>query len=266
MGQFSWAKAGSVSLAVFVLFGLSAQSSFGQKNEWAWMGGSSTVPKSGGAPGVYGKLNVPATQNVPGGRAFASGWTDRSGNFWLFGGAGFDSASVLGLLNDLWKFNPSTGQWAWMGGTSTFNSTLPAQGTAGVYGVLRTPATGNIPGGREECVSWTDQQGNFWLFGGQGYDSTGKRGDLNDLWKFDLSTRLWAWMGGSKTVDQPGVYGTLQVPNASNVPGSRNSAIGWTDAAGNLWLFGGYGFGAPGSPAPQGSLDDLWSFNLFTLE
>ena len=266
MERFPWARRSFVSWAIFVLFAFNAQSSCGQQNEWAWMGGSSAVPASGGAAGVYGTLSVPAPQNAPGGRAFGSSWTDRSGNLWLFGGAGFDSAGELGLLNDLWEFNPSINQWAWMGGVSTLDFSLPAGGTAGVYGTLRTAAVGNVPGGREESLSWTDEQGNFWLFGGQGYDSTGTRGDLNDLWKFDLSTKLWAWMGGSKTADQPGVYGTLAVPNASNVPGSRNSPIGWVDDSGNFWLFGGYGFGAPGSPDPQGSLDDLWSFNPSTLE
>jgi len=33
-------------------------------------------------------------------------WTDASGNFWLFGGNGFDSAGTQGYLNDLWKYEP----------------------------------------------------------------------------------------------------------------------------------------------------------------
>jgi hypothetical protein len=41
----------------------------------------------------------------PGGKAVA--WTDSSGNFWLFGGDGYDSAAVSdGLLNDLWRYQP----------------------------------------------------------------------------------------------------------------------------------------------------------------
>ena len=30
--------------------------------------------------------------------------TDLSGDFWLFGGLGFDSSGVQGNLNDLWSF------------------------------------------------------------------------------------------------------------------------------------------------------------------
>jgi len=48
----------------------------------------------------------------------------------------------------------------------------------------------------------------------------------------------WAWMGGTQTA-QPGVYGTLGVAAATNLPGSRSSAVGWSDKQGRLWLFGG---------------------------
>jgi hypothetical protein len=64
-----------------------------------------------------------------------------------------------------------------MGGSSTV-------GHAGVYGTLGTAAAGNIPGSRDAAVTWTDSSGNFWLFGGWGYDSTGTVGDLNDLWEY----------------------------------------------------------------------------------
>jgi antitoxin ParD1/3/4 len=39
----------------------------------------------------------------------------RNGNLWQFGGSGNDS-SVLnyGSLDDLWEYNPSTGEWAWI--------------------------------------------------------------------------------------------------------------------------------------------------------
>jgi hypothetical protein len=52
-------------------------------NEWTWMGGSSTVGSNGGQPGVYGTLGTPAPGNIPGGREYAMGWTDSSGNFWV---------------------------------------------------------------------------------------------------------------------------------------------------------------------------------------
>jgi RNA-directed DNA polymerase len=36
------------------------------------------------------------------------------------------------------------------------------------------------------------------LFGGQGYDSAGNSGLLNDLWKFSPGSGLWTWMSGAE--------------------------------------------------------------------
>ena len=220
-------------------------------NQWEWMGGSNTVNHSG----VYGTLGAPAAGNIPGGRGFAVSWTDTSGHPWLFGGYGYDVNGNLGELNDVWVFNPSTNQWAWMGGSSTYNH-------YGVYGTLGTAAAGNIPGGRQQASSWTDSSGDFWLFGGTGYGASGNGGGLNDLWEFSPSTNQWIWMGGSNTINQPGVYGTLGTPAAGNIPGSLSQkATSWTDSSGHLWLFGGYGYDVNST---IGYLNDLWEYQLPT--
>jgi hypothetical protein len=67
-----------------------------------------------------------------------------------------------------------------MGGSSTIGS---KGGQSGVYGTLGVAASTNIPGGRQNAVSWIDASGNLWLFGGDGKDSTGTSTRLNDLWK-----------------------------------------------------------------------------------
>ena len=95
-------------------------------------------------------------------------WTDAAGNFWLFGGLGYDSAGTLGYLNDLWKY--SAGQWTWMGGSNWSTS----KGRTALRGRL-PPAT--FLGREPNAVTWTDAAGNFWLFGGDGYASTGSGGD-----------------------------------------------------------------------------------------
>src|SRR5262249_30370323 len=53
-------------------------------------------------------------------------------------------------------------------------------------------------------------------------------------------------------------YGTQGVPSASNFPGGRWGATAHTDSSGNLWLFGGFGYGANGSS--PGLLNDLWEY------
>jgi hypothetical protein len=74
-----------------------------------------------------------------------------------------------------------------MGGSDTVPSnSAPGteNGQSGVYGTLGTAASPNLPGGRLGAASWIDASGNLWLFGGQGDDSTGAQGYLNDLWKY----------------------------------------------------------------------------------
>jgi len=258
-----------ISLIGLAVIALSAGAQTAAPNEWTWMGGSSTVGNYGGQPGVYGALGVPAATNIPGGRAGASNWTDSSGNFWLFGGLGYDSKVYSSAhfppylldLNDLWEFNPLNQEWTWMGGSSVVN---PGAGMPGIYGTRETPAAGNVPGGRYDAATWVDNSGNLWLFGGAGFDGNGTNGFLNDLWEFNPRTNEWAWMGGSSTEPpmygggQSGVYGTLRTPATGNIPGSRASATTWTDGSGNLWLFGGWGFDAKGN---DGNLNDLWKFN-----
>lgn len=212
--------------------------------EWTWEGGSDESNQ----PGVYGTQGTSAPGNVPGARAGAVSWTDASGNLWLFGGNAANLDNAGGTFNDLWKY--SEGQWAWVSGSKLSNQ-------PGVYGTLRQPAPGNTPGARSQAVSWSDAAGNLWLFGGNGYDSTGSSGPLNDLWTF--SNGQWTWMSGSNLVAQLGVYGTMGKAAPANVPGAREHATGWTDASGNLWLFGGYG--APGANGGFGKLNDLWKYS-----
>jgi N-acetylneuraminic acid mutarotase len=236
-------------------------------NEWTWMGGSSTVGSHGGQSGVSGALGVFAAENIPGSRYGAANWTDESGNLWLFGGYAYDANDPnfrADELNDLWEFNPFTNEWAWIAGNSAIGENYSQPG---VYGALGTPAAGNTPGGRYAPSNWTDDNGNLWLFGGQGYTSNGDFYELNDLWEFSPSTNEWAWMNGSSTVgsngDQPGVYGTLGTTDAGNTPGNRSDASSWTDSNGNLWLFGGNGYDAGGN---GGYLNDLWEFSPSTNE
>ncbi len=233
------------------------------KGDWAWMSGSSSPSNYDGEPGIYGTLGTFAAGNTPASRYLASRWTDSSGNLWLFGGYGIDADGSESGLNDLWEFNPSTNEWAWVGGSIESGAT---SGLPGVYGTLGTFAAGNIPGTRYGAVSWIDKSGNFWLFGGLGYDGVGGSGWLNDLWEFNPSTKEWAWISGSDSAGgsgQVGVFGTQGTFAAGNVPGGRQGATGWIDKSGNLWLFGGTGFA---SSTQLGYLNDLWEFNPSTKE
>jgi N-acetylneuraminic acid mutarotase len=215
--------------------------------QWIWEGGLDSV----NASGVYGTQGAASASNLPGARYDSSSWSDSSGNFWLFGGAGYDSTGGIGDLNDLWQYSPSTGQWVWVSGGNEDNA-------SGVYGTSGAASAGNVPGGRYSASSWIDLSGNLWLFGGYGYDSAGGVGRLNDLWQYTPSTRQWVWVSGGKADNASGVYGTLGTASAGNVPGARYSASSWIDSSGNLWLFGGFGYDSTGA---SGSLNDLWRYS-----
>jgi hypothetical protein len=213
---------------------------------WTWVGGSNTP----NAPGVYGTQGTAAAGNVPGARMGGSSWLDGSGNVWLFGGLSLGQGGVTQEYNDLWEYNPGSGQWTWIGGSD-------APDAAGVYGTLHAGAFGNSPGARVSAVSWKDHSGNFWLFGGYGYSQVGNLGNLNDLWEYNLGSGVWTWIGGSSSTAADGTYGAQGIAASGNTPSAREQAVGWLDSSGSFWLFGGFGFDSSGE---QGELNDLWRF------
>lgn len=212
--------------------------------EWAWIGGSTSYNQ----PGTYGHLGDPAGNNIPGARMSAARWVDKQGTLWLFGGVGLDSVGAADdQLSDLWAF--SNNQWTWIGG-----SDLAYQ--AGTYGTKGAASASNWPGARGDALTWVDGEGSFWLFGGFGFDSTGTRGYLNDLWKF--SAGEWTWVSGSQFGDQSGSYGTMGMANANNVPGGRYYSSAWLGKDGSFWVYGGAGFDSTGQ---VGYMSDLWKYS-----
>jgi Galactose oxidase, central domain len=240
--------------------------------EGAWtVTGTSAVDQ----PGVYTGGTL-----VPGSRTNALTWKDGSGNFWLFGGFGYDSTGAIGELNDLWEFNGTA--WVWVSGG---NTNLISQN--GNYGTQGVAASTNIPGGRHEAAGWADANGNLWMFGGEGEDATGTAfGILNDLWVYNIAANQWTWVAGSKAANQNGVYpnqpvigsaatkvaaGTCGLPTGDTTlpcaaisltgafPGSRWGASAWVDSNGSFWLFGGWGLDS-GATNGNGALNDLWVY------
>ena len=130
----------------------------------------------------------------------AVAWTDNAGNVYVFGG--YNGTS----LNDLWKFNGTS--WS------------PVNNTDGGLG---TPSV------RADAVSWTDNAGNAYVFGGRSGNSY-----LNDLWRFNGTS--WS-----------------PVTIAGTAPSVRSGAVSWKDSSGNFYVFGGF----------NGTfyLNDLWMFN-----
>jgi len=231
-------------IAFFIHYNLSAQ-----YQQWAWIGGDSIANLNG----VYGTKGISSSSNKLGGRHSAASWKDNLGNFWLYGGFGYDSAGgTTGILSDLWKYNPSSNEWTWVNGSNAVNES-PIYGTQGIASPI------NKPGNKVFSVTCVDANGIFWLYGG----GDGWGGSKNDLWKYDPSTNLWTWMKGDSTWSSVGVYGTKGVANISNTPGARVNSAFQADKSGNLWMFGGNGYDATSSNM---ELNDVWKYNTTTNE
>jgi hypothetical protein len=178
-----------------------------------------------------------------------------------------DSAGTIGLLSDLWEYNATANQWTWI-----VPSLYNIANQKGNYGTLGTGSGTTAPGGRQASVLWADTSGNIWLFAGFGLDSagTGNAGPppagaiLNDLWEFNITTKQWTWVSGSNLANQTGTFGTQASSNlstgaATNMPGSRWGAVGWSDTNSNLWFYGGWGYGTSVTD-PTGFLNDIWEY------
>src|SRR5690606_24652687 len=150
--------------------------------------------------GTYGTRGVAHANTWPGGRGFIRPLMDSDGNFWVFGGSsGFGESPATGSLNDLWKYDMTTGHWTWMHGSKLANQ-------FGVYGTMGQPHSSNTPGARGMHMAWMDKDDNIWIFGGNGYAESGAAGPLSDLWKYSIKDEQWTWVAGAKAINQAGSY------------------------------------------------------------
>ena len=104
------------------------------------------------------------------------------------------------------------------------------------------------------------------VMGGYGIALSGDRGQLADLWSYDLDFGGgWFIETGPRTVGTTGVYGRVGQGSTSTWPASRSGSATWTDSLGRVWSFGGYGFPSVTGSDP-GGMNDLWSYgNLCTI-
>jgi hypothetical protein len=231
--------------------------SFGDFCQWQLVGGYDPTPVATVPPTTVGKQIIANAQSgfgpagSPAPRLGATAWTDKSGNFWLFGGS--DGSK---FLSDLWEYNPSSLN------PGTYTSTEGVWISKGNLG-LDQPGnytTAPFPGSRTNAVTWVDASGNFWLFGGFGYDGQSVLGFLNDLWEYTGGNWVFVSGGNTNKANQNGIYGTQGTAASTNMPGGRQEAAAWADANGNLWLFGGEGQDSIGTT--NGILNDLWVYNI----
>jgi len=207
----------SISLCLFWSLISGAQ----KPGEWTWMSGVNYLDNRG----IYGAKGTASTSNVPPGDYEAIEWTDKQGNFWFYGGTTYN-----GYLDDLWKYDISLNLWTWVKGSGARAGKFPTYGTLGV------PSSLNSPGMRTTSGSWTDNDGNLWLYGGiAAYDGAGGGMAYNDLWKYSIATNMWTWMKGD--TNSLVFYGKKNVEIANRTPPYlMEMGLSWSDKNNNLWM------------------------------
>ncbi len=203
--------------------------------------------EGGNFSSVYGTQGVESTSNRPGSRTNSVMWCDGNGNIWLFGGWGVDANGNQGRLNDLWRYNTTTGRWAFMKGSIYANQ-------MGVYNTMGIPDASSVPGGRNRAITAVDNCGNLWMYGGYGYDYQGNESGLADLWHYDINFNIWTFMGGTEYGYTGPDWNHKKTFYAGALPGQRWEGGAAIDTNGVFWLFGGN--------EGSGQVDDLWKMQL----
>ena len=209
--------------------------------QWIWIAGDSTT----NTPANYGQKGIFSSTNYPGARQGSASWVDENGNFWLYGGIK-DGA----YFNDLWEYDFSLKQWAWISGDNT-------AGVEGVYGIKGQSSKSNKPGGRSSLAHWQDSDGNFWIFGGNGLASDFFAGFLNDVWMFNTSSLEWTWISGDNVSNPTAVYGNENEESPENAPAGISYSAFWKDYEGNFWTFGG-------ASSSVFIFNGIWKYNVST--
>jgi N-acetylneuraminic acid mutarotase len=239
----------AISIMVIIIFCTTTSTSIKNMSaqvldSWTWISGSNDINQLG----VYGVKGVENPSNKPGGRYAYASWIDNDGNFWIFGGMGYNNDTTIGYLNDLWRYNITSQNWAWMAGSPLINQ-VGNQGTRGIFDI------NNQPAGRTHCSYFICNDGHLWIFGGA--TQSAKRADL---WCYNVTIESWAWIAGNDTDDYLGNFGTYRTFDPSHHPPARAGCAAWVQTRYNLFfIFGGY---APTSEY----MNDLWAYSPYLDE
>jgi hypothetical protein len=101
------------------------------------------------------------------------------------------------------------------------------------------------------------------LFGGEGKNSSGGVGSLNDLSMFNLTSRQWVWISGSNSIEPPTSWPSTSSPITGAIPPPRHMQMAWSDrrsGATRFFVFGGW------NAVTTWTLADMWQFDTTTRQ
>ena len=200
----------------------------------------------------YGQKGVFSATNCPGNRVNSITFTDSSGNLFLFDGGAYQ-------VNDLWKYDITLQQWAWVSG---YNDTSGVMGTLGPIGVA---SQNYFPASRLTCKPILGNDGMVYIYGGQPTFTTGADSRTN-LWRYNPTTNEWTLLSNKiipiNTSGNGQVLGEIGVEAPANHPGKLVNYTSWF-YNNCLWYFSGTNESSTDASLVQ---KKIWKFNLATQQ
>jgi hypothetical protein len=203
---------------------------------WTWLQGPSSASSFSTSYGT-----AFSTSNKPGGRIKPASFRDPGDPnlIYIHGGDIMTSSRA-----DLWAFNIQTKGWRFVSGSSN-------DGFVG---------SSSYPAARSGHVCVEDPLGSraVYCYSGIGCTSINCMSFFADMWKYNITSNNWTWISGKSSgsgVENRYSVG-LGIENATNTPGGRSFAGGWSSVdQKSLFFFGGM-------DSTNSVLNDLWRFNV----
>ena len=199
----------------------------------------------------FGTKGVFNNTNTPGKRSQSITFVDNSGNLYLMGGTYITYVSSSVEYNDLWKYDITLQQWAWIGGYNTH-----AAGIAGNYGPIGVESQNYYPSSRIFSNPLVSNDGMIYIYGGHAPTYDGY--DKYDLWKYNPNNNSWTLL--YKPTNNSQNIGTVGVEDINNRPGCLLGYTSWF-FDNSLWYYGG---SSENNTAETSVQKKVWKFNLLT--
>ncbi len=145
------------------------------------------------------------------------------------GGRNFETS------NQLWKFDPKTLEWTLLNGTLRLNNGTVVQEVFQSYYAVGVYSPSAYPPNPFKCPLIYSGNGLLTLVLGEGYNAQTQTSQfLMNLWSYNISSGLWAFMYGQ----QGRQYAKFQQSDLANSPGVRTGfgMIG----TGSAWVIRGF--------------------------
>jgi hypothetical protein len=195
----------------------------------------------------FGTKGVFNSSNTPGKRSQSITFVDNQGNLYLLGGNNLGYSQPAAPLTDLWKFDITLQQWAWIGGNNNSN------GNEGNYGPIGVESNLFSPSSRRFVNPVLSPDGMIYIYGGEYHNS-----NRYDLWKYNPNNNSWTLL--YKPSNNTQNIGTVGVEDINNKPGVLIGYTSWYNDN-SLYFFGG---SSTTSTCTECVQKKIWKFNLLT--